>query len=66
MSSSANLIIFFSGMHRAPTTNPWEVEIARDKARAEELNKEKDIAKYIVRILACTLLLGVIIYSLPL
>ena len=32
----------------------------------EELNKEKDIAKYIVRILACTLLLGVIIYSLPL
>ena len=32
----------------------------------EELNKEKDIAKYIVRILASTLLLGVIIYSLPL
>ena len=32
----------------------------------EELNKEKDIVKYVARILACAFLLGIIIFSLPL
>ena len=32
----------------------------------EELNKEKDILKYVARILAFAFLLAIIIYSLPL
>ena len=32
----------------------------------EELNEEKDIVKYVARILACAFLLGIIIFSLPL
>ena len=32
----------------------------------EELNKEKDIVKYVARILVCAFLLGIIIFSLPL
>ena len=36
------------------------------KQYQEELNKEKDIVKYVARILACAFLLGMIIFSLPL
>ena len=40
--------------------------LTKNQRYQEELNKEKDIAKYIARILAFALLLGVIIFSLPL